>query len=130
MKKIALTIALAIFGLTASYAQKAEKAHLTPEQKAQKSAAKLQTDLSLDPKQKDAVYKIELDKFKHNEAWHKAKNDVKTADKGKQKAFVDANRSQLEKILTPDQKKKFSTLQQEKKEHKKGHGHKKLKSKA
>ena len=129
MKKIALTLALAIFGLTASYAQKAEKAHLSPEQKAQKSTAKLQTELALNAKQKDAVYKIELDKFKHNEAWHKTKHDAKT-DKDKQKAFVATNKAQLEQLLTPDQKKKFVGMEQEKKAHKKDKKHKAEKSKA
>ena len=128
MKKIALTIALAVFGLTASYAQKTEKAHLTPEQKAQKSTAKMQTELALDAKQKDAVYKIELEKFKHNESWHKAKHDAKATDKDKQKAFITANNGQLEKVLTPDQRKKFADLQKLKKDHKKEKGHNKQKA--
>ena len=128
MKKIALTVALAIFGLTASYAQKVERAHLTPEQRAEKSAAKLQSDLALDAKQKDAVYKIQLDKFKHNDGLHKANHDAKAAEKGKQKAFAEANRAQLEKVLTPDQRKKFASLKQDRKEHRKGRGHQKDKA--
>ena len=123
MKKIALTVALAIFGLTASYAQKVERAHPTPEQRAEKSAAKLQTDLALDSKQKDAVYRIQLDKFKHNEALHKANHEVRFANKDKQKAFAEANRAQLEKVFTADQKAKFASLKQGRKEHKKGSGH-------
>ena len=47
MKKIVLTLAIAVSAFTASYAQKAERGLITPEQRAERSASQLKEKLAL-----------------------------------------------------------------------------------
>ena len=116
MKKLFLTLAIAVMGFTASYAQTAahhEKA--TPAQKAEKSTAKLQKELSLTADQKNKVYAIELDKFQKAAALHKSGHEAKSAMKDKQKAIKKDTEAKLDKVLNAEQKKKLDALQAEKK---------------
>jgi protein CpxP len=121
MKKIILTVAIAVTALTASYAQTANKAELTPEQKAEKVAAHLKTKLSLTDEQKTKVYQVEVDRIKKAEEWHKAKQDAMKSKKDEREAFMKANDEKLEQILTADQKKTYEALRDKRKSEMKGH---------
>jgi protein CpxP len=124
MKKIILTVALAVTALTASYAQKQDKIKLTPEQKAEKVATNLKTKLSLSDDQKTKVYQVEVDRMKKAEEWKKANHDAMKSKSEDRKAFMKANDEKLEKILTADQKKTYEAMREEKKSEKKNHnGH-------
>jgi len=116
MKKLFLTLAIAVIGFTASYAQNTAKEKLTPAQKAEKSTAKLQKELSLTADQKQKVYAIELDKATKSEAWHKESKDTKKKMKDQHEAVKNASDAQIDKVLNADQKKKLSALKAEKKE--------------
>jgi protein CpxP len=116
MRKLFLTFAIAVFGLTAGYAQTAahhEKA--TPVQKAEKSTDKLQKQLSLSADQKKKVYAIELDKFQKAELLHKSSHDTKTAYRDKQKALKKETDAKLDHVLNPEQKKKLDAIHAAKK---------------
>jgi protein CpxP len=124
MKKIILTVALAVTALTASYAQKQDKVHLTPEQKAEKVATNLKTKLALSDEQKTKVYQVEVDRMKKSEEWKKATHEAMKAKSEDRKAFMKANDEKLEQILTADQKKTYEAMREQKKSEMKGHhGH-------
>ena len=116
MKKILLTLALAVAGLTATYAQHGTKDKLTPEQKAEKSTVKLQKELSLTADQKQKVYAIELDKFKKSEEWHKKNKDARKAMKDQHEIVKNETDTKLNQVLTADQKKKLDAIKAEHKE--------------
>jgi len=116
MKKLFLTLAIAVIGFTASYAQSTAKEKLTPAQKAEKTTAKLQKELALTADQKQKIYAIELDKATKSEEWHKKAKETKKAMKDQHEAAKDASDAQIEKVLNADQKKKLTALKAEKKE--------------
>jgi protein CpxP len=125
MKKIVLTLVMIAAAMTATYAQNT-KAKLTAEQKAEKSTAKLQTELSLSADQKQKVYAIELDKFKKADEWHKKTSAVRKAQKEQHKTLKNETDAKLAQVLNADQKKKLEVAQTTKKDKKGGHkkGHK------
>jgi len=116
MKRLFLTLAIAAVTLTASYAQHGHKEKLTPAQRAEKSTAKLEKELALTADQKQKVYTIELDKAQKSEEWHKKNQEARKAQRDQHTAVKKATDSQLDKVLTADQKKKLSTIQAERKE--------------
>jgi protein CpxP len=116
MKRLFLTLAIAVLGLTAGYAQtSAGKTKVTPAQKAEKSTAKLQKELSLTADQKEKIYAIELDKFQKAERMHKSGHEAKEAQKDQHKAIKKETEAKLDKVLNADQKKKLEVLKTEKK---------------
>jgi len=115
MKRIVLTLAIALIGLTSSYAQTAGKQKMTAEQKAEKSTAKLEKTLTLNADQKQKVYAIELDKYKQNEAWHKESSADRKAKKDQHIASKKETDTKIDQVLTPDQKKKLEDLRAAKK---------------
>ena len=129
MKRIVLTLAIAFIGLTASYAQTQGKQKMTPEQKAEKSTAKLEKELSLTADQKQKIYTVELDKYKKNEELHKQTSADRKAKKDQHVASKKETDAKIDKVLTSDQKKKLEDLRtakkaraQNKKDHHKGSG--------
>lgn len=116
MKKIILTLAIAVTAITASYAQKAERVQITPEQRAEKTAAQLQTKLALTNDQKAEVYKIEVEKLKKQEDWRKESRDEMTKKMEARKAEMRKSDEKLGKVLTADQKAKYEALKAERKE--------------
>lgn len=115
MKRIVLTLAIALIGLTSSYAQTAGKQKMTAEQKAEKSTAKLEKTLTLNADQKQKVYAIELDKYKQSEAWHKESSADRKAKKDQHIASKKETDTKIDQVLTPDQKKKLEDLRAAKK---------------
>lgn len=116
MKKLFLTLAIAVIGFTAGHAQTAthhEKA--TPAQKAEKSTDKLQKELSLNADQKKKVYAIELDKFQKAEVLHKSGHAAKEDYKEKHKAIKKETDAKLDNVLNAEQKKKLDAIHAEKK---------------
>ncbi|QNK61240.1 hypothetical protein H7F33_11730 [Pedobacter sp. PAMC26386] len=127
MKRIVLTLAIAFIGLTASYAQTAGKQKMTPEQKAEKSTAKLEKELSLTADQKQKIYTVELDKYKKNEELHKQSHADRKATRDQHIASKKETDAKIDQILTADQKKKLAdnhpakkAKTQEKKDRRKG----------
>lgn len=115
MKKIFLTFAIALMGFTATYAQQSKKQQLTPEQRAEKSTAKLEKELSLTADQKQKVYAIELNKFKQNQEWHQKAKAERDQKKDMAMKGMKENREQLNKVLTAEQQSKLETIHKEKK---------------
>ncbi|TCC90501.1 hypothetical protein EZ428_14605 [Pedobacter frigiditerrae] len=108
MKKILYTVALVVMGITASYAQKPERAgrdNQTPEQRAERAATAMQQKLSLTADQKQKVQAIELDRIKKNEEWRKADDKTIKGKLEERKAFNKATQDKIDAILTADQKK-------------------------
>ncbi|SEA43612.1 hypothetical protein [Pedobacter hartonius] len=126
MKKLFLTLAIALIGFTAAHAQTAtHKEKTTPAQKAEKSTAKLQKELSLTADQKQKVYAIELDKFQKAESLHTSGHQAKQAQKDQHKAIKMETEAKLDKVLNAAQKKKLTALQTEKKAQKRASKEKK-----
>jgi Spy/CpxP family protein refolding chaperone len=117
MKKIILTVAIALTAFTASYAQKGDRTQLTPEQKAEKVATNLKEKLSLSDDQKSKVYQLEVDRMKKAAEWRKDNHEAMKSQMEERKAFMKENDEKLEKILTPDQKKAYDTMREERKTH-------------
>jgi protein CpxP len=119
MKKIFYTIALVVMGITASYAQKRERAgreNQTPEQRAEKAATALQQKLSLTADQKQKVQVIELDRIKKNEEWRKADENAMKGKMEERKTFMKASKDKMNAILTADQKKTLEASRAEMKD--------------
>jgi len=124
MKKIILTVAIALTAFTASYAQKDNKPKLTPEQRAEKVTSNLKTKLSLSDEQQKKVYQIEVDKMKKADEWRKANQEAMKSKREERQAFMKANEEKLQDVLTADQKKNYEAMRQEKKSEMKNHkGH-------
>lgn len=115
MKRIVLTLAIAFIGLTATFAQSTGKQKMTPEQRAEKSTAKLEKELTLTADQKQKIYAVELDKYKQTEAWHKQTSADRKAKKDQHMASKKETDAKIDKVLTPDQKKKLEDLRTAKK---------------
>lgn len=116
MKRLFLTLAIAAIGFTGAYAQTATpKDKQTAAQKAEKSTAKLQKELSLSADQKQKIYAIELDKYKKAETLHQDAKVSKQAKKDQHDAIKDATDVKLNAVLTADQKKKLADVHAEKK---------------
>jgi protein CpxP len=115
MKKIILTVAIALTAFTASYAQKGDRNQLTPEQKAERVATNLKEKLSLSDDQKSKVYQLEVDRMKKSAEWRRDSQEAMKSKMESRKAFMKENDEKLEKILTADQKKLYESMRQERK---------------
>jgi len=122
MKKLILTMAIAVMGFTATFAQdstrraKRPMAKLTAEQRAEKSTSMMEKKLNLTTAQKEKVYAIELDRAKKMDAF---RTEDKAAMKGKmkeRKADLDKTKADLDKVLTAEQKTKLDAFRAEAKE--------------
>jgi protein CpxP len=115
MKKIILTLALAVSAFTATYAQRADRPKLSPEQRAERTATQLQAKLALTNDQKEKVYKIEVDKQKKQEAWSKEHREEMTKKMADRRSEMKDSDEKLQKVLTADQKAKYEALKSERK---------------
>jgi len=122
MKKAILTIAIAVMGLTAVFAQDTTKRvsrtmpKMTAEQRAEKVTSRLEKRLSLTADQKNKIYAIELENAKQMEAWRTAdKSDMKGKMK-ERKVAIDEQKAKVDAVLTADQKTKMDAFRAEAKE--------------
>ncbi|WP_145854327.1 hypothetical protein [Pedobacter suwonensis] len=122
MKKAILTVAIAVMGLTATFAQDTTKharramPKMTAEQRAEKVTSRLEKQLNLTADQKSKIYAIELENAKKLEAWRSAdKGDMKGKMK-ERKAAMDEQKSKIDAVLTADQKTKMDAFRAEAKE--------------
>lgn len=115
MKKIILTVAIALTAFTASYAQKGDRTRMTPEQRAEKVATNLKEKLSLTDDQKSKVYQLEVDRMKKEAELRKDNQEAMKSKMDSRKAFMKENDEKLEKILTADQKKAYDAMREERK---------------
>lgn len=119
MRKAILTIAIAVMGFTAVFAQDAAvKAKMdmpkqTPAQRAEKSTAMLEKKLGLTADQKTKIYQINLDRATKMDALRNQGEDGKKGRGKQMKADMDAANTQLEIVLTADQKIKYNELKQQ-----------------
>ncbi|WP_208646835.1 hypothetical protein [Pedobacter jejuensis] len=122
MKKLILTMAIAVMGFTAAFAQDSTKrarrpmANLTAEQRAEKATGMMDKKLSLTADQKQKVYAIELDRAKKADAF---RTEDRAAMKGKmkdRKAEMEKSKAELDNILTAEQKTKLDAFRAEAKE--------------
>lgn len=113
MKKLLFTVAFAVLGFTASYAQRAERVKLTAEERAEKSATALQTKLSLSADQKSKIKQIELDRIKQHDELRKKDADAMKAKFEEKKAAMKAHQDKIDAVLTADQKAKLAASREE-----------------
>jgi protein CpxP len=116
MKKIVLTLAIAVSAFTAGFAQTAERKAFNPEQRAERVASQLQEQLSLTDKQKAEVYKIEVEKLKKQAESRKDRSQEMKKLSESRKAEMKESEEKLAKILTADQKAKYESMKAERKE--------------
>lgn len=122
MKKAILTIAIAVMGLSAAFAQDSTKSvrrqmpKMTAEQRAERITAKMEKKLSLTADQKSKVYAVELENAKKIDAWRTAdKGDMKGKMK-ERKAVIDEQKAKIDAILTAEQKTKMDAFRAEARE--------------
>jgi len=122
MKKAILTIAIAVMGLTAAFAQDTTKRarrqmpKMTAEQRAKKATARLEKELSLTADQKTKIYAVELENAKKVETWRSAdQGDMKGKMKERKEA-VQAQKAKIDGILTAEQKTKMEAMRSEARE--------------
>ncbi|MGY4386580.1 protein CpxP [Pedobacter sp. UYP24] len=131
MRKLILTAAVFIGMGTMAFAQKAEKQHKTPEEKAQHATDVLDKKLSLTADQKSKVYALNLAEIKKIKATH-VKGEKK--DPAVMKAAFDERDSKINSILNDKQRVTYKAFrdkkQQEKKAHKGNHKKGEMPSKA
>jgi hypothetical protein len=122
MKKAILTIAIAVMGLTAAFAQDTTKRarrampKMTAEQRAEKVTSRLETQLSLTADQKTKIYAIELENAKKMDAWRSADQGDMKGKMKERKAAMDEQKTKIDAVLTADQKTKMDAFRAEAKE--------------
>ncbi|MCX2474639.1 hypothetical protein OQZ33_09895 [Pedobacter sp. MC2016-05] len=122
MKKAILTIAIAVMGFTAAFAQDTTKRarrqmpKMTAEQRAEKATARLEKELSLTADQKTKIYAVELENAKKVETWRSAdQGDMKGKMKERKEA-MQAQKAKIDGILTAEQKTKMEAMRSEARE--------------
>ena len=122
MKKAVLTIAIAVMGFTAAFAQDTTKRarkqmpKMTAEQRAEKATARLEKELSLTADQKTKIYAVELENAKKVETWRSAdQGDMKGKMKERKEA-MQAQKAKIDGILTAEQKTKMEAMRSEARE--------------
>jgi protein CpxP len=122
MKKAILTIAIAVMGFTAAFAQDTTKRarrqmpKMTAEQRAEKATARLEKELSLTADQKTKIYAVELENAKKVETWRSAdQGDMKGKMKERKEA-MQAQKAKIDGILTAEQKTKMEAMRLEARE--------------
>lgn len=116
MKKFIYTVAFAVMGITASYAQhpgKPGKEEGTPEQRAEKHATAMQTKLNLTADQKAKVQAIELERIQKGDEWRKKDNADRKSTMDERKAFMKASKEKMDAVLTAEQKTKLEAERKE-----------------
>jgi protein CpxP len=116
MKKIILSLAIAVSAITAGYAQTTDRKPVDPAQRAERVASQLQQKLSLTDAQKAEVYKIEVEKLKKQADWRKERSKEMKKVSEARKAEMQASEEKLAKVLTADQKAKYESMKAERKE--------------
>jgi len=122
MKKAILTLAIAVMGLTAAFAQDTTRRErkpmpkLTAEQRAERFTSRLEKQLSLTADQKTKIYAIELENAKKMDAFRSA-DQTERKEKMKQgKAVMEQQKAKIDAILTAEQKTKMEAFRAEAKE--------------
>ncbi|MDQ8005299.1 MAG: hypothetical protein REI64_10900 [Pedobacter sp.] len=125
MRKLFLTVAFAVLGFTASYAQqteriekgkrteRVERVKLSAEERAEKAATALQTKLNLSADQKAKIKQIELDRFKEHDGLRKKDEATMKAKFEERKAAMKAHQDKIDAVLTADQKTKLAAEREE-----------------
>ncbi|MGO4875485.1 hypothetical protein ACEN2P_02695 [Pedobacter psychrotolerans] len=122
MKKAILTIAIAVMGFTAAFAQDSTKKirrqmpTMTAEQRAEKVTSRLEKQLALTPDQKTKVYAVELENAKKMEAWRKADHGDRKNKMAERKTAMSEQKAKIDAILTADQKTKMEAFRTEARE--------------
>ncbi|MCJ0743186.1 hypothetical protein [Pedobacter montanisoli] len=106
MKKVFYLFAITILFITSSYAQQQKYNRATPEEKADRYAARLQEKLSLSNEQKDKIKQIELKAL--NENVKRRKQDTEN-----RKKYINERQAKIEAVLTAEQLKNFKALKKE-----------------
>ncbi|MBC6110480.1 hypothetical protein ACFOG5_05075 [Pedobacter fastidiosus] len=121
MKRAILTIAIAVMGFTAAFAQdttrkaRREMPKMTAEQRAEKATAGMEKRLGLSADQKTKVYQVELDRAKKMDAMRTGNPADMKGKRGEMKASMDKSKADLDNILTSEQKTKMEALRAEQK---------------
>lgn len=121
MKKIFLMVAIAIMGYSATFAQDSlKRKRMTPqqpkataEQRAQKFADNMQSQLKLDAAQKDKVYRLQLTKIKDWDVKRNQHLETRKKKMAENKVEQDKYQKQLGEILNAEQKTKLESLKAE-----------------
>ncbi|MDN3588372.1 hypothetical protein QWY86_16940 [Pedobacter aquatilis] len=122
MKKIILTMAIAVMSVTAVFAQDSTKRvrrpmqNLTVEQRAERATTAMEKKLNLTADQKTKVYAIELDRAKKMDAFRKEDKSAMKDKMKSRKADMEASKARLDNVLTADQKTKMDAFRAEAKE--------------
>jgi DNA-binding protein H-NS len=113
MRKLLFTLAFAVIGVTASYAQKNERVKLSPEERADKIAAAMQTKLSLNDDQKSKIRQIELDRIKQQDELRKTDAAAMKGKFEERKAAMKAHDEKIKGVLTSEQQKVYAASKEE-----------------
>lgn len=128
MRKLFLTVAIAVLGFTASYAQQTEKTEraeraqrthrtervkLSAEERAEKAATALETKLSLTADQKAKIKQIELDRIKEHDGLRKKDEATMKAKFEERKVAMKAHQDKIDAVLTAEQKTKLAASREE-----------------
>lgn len=96
-----LTMFIALFTMTTLTAQ------VKPEKKAQKIAAEMTEVLSLNEKEKEAIYQIQLERFKESQVIQETYADQPEEKKAKLKALGNKVFNQIKEVLGEERQKKW-----------------------
>ena len=111
---IAAIFSLTIFGVSAQRGP--QKAKLNPEERAEKMTAKMTEELNLSEDQKKQIYQIHLDNATKRQAEMEARKEEMQAKRTAMMEKNKAHQTQIEAVLTPEQKEKWVELKDENRE--------------
>jgi len=113
MKRLLYTVAFAVLGFTASYAQKPERVKLSAEERAEKAASAMQQKLSLNEDQKSKIKQIELDRIKQFDEQRKKDAEAMKGKFEERKAAMKVHQDKINAVLTPEQQKTLAASREE-----------------
>ncbi|WAC39620.1 hypothetical protein [Pedobacter sp. SL55] len=116
MRKLLFTVAFAVLGFTASYAQKparTERVKMSAEERAEKVATAMEAKLSLTADQKAKIKQIELDRIKEHDGLRQKDEAKMKAKLEERKAAMKAHQDKIDAVLTAEQKTKLAASREE-----------------
>lgn len=117
MKKIILIATIFTLTFATAFAQRGQQREATtPEQRAERITIRMSEQLELTETQKEEIYKINLENSQKRNAEMEAVKKERAEKRSQMQESMKAQNEQIEAVLTPEQKVKWSELKESNRE--------------
>jgi len=117
MKKLILIATIFSLTFATAFAQRGpQREATTPEQRAERMTERLAKELELTESQKDQINKINLENAQKRQVEMEARRAEQQARRAEMQESMKAQSAQIEAVLTPEQRSKWSEIKESNKE--------------